>query len=104
MLYADLGTTGCLQCHLKLVGYIVGLHGGAQFPSDDVTRLIIEDGREIEPALADHFEVDEVCLPKLIDCCGFVTELIRSLDDGEGQTCNQVECLEYPVHGCSDTK
>ena len=42
------------QGHRQRVGDIGGGHGGAQLPGQDVAREVIEHGRQIEPAPADH--------------------------------------------------
>ena len=53
----------------------------------------------LSPAPADDAEVGEVRLPQLIDGCGVVLELIRSLDDDEGWTGDQVMGIEQAVDG-----
>ena len=45
------------------------------------------------PALANHLQIGEVRLPKLIDGCGFVLELTGGLDDYEGGVGDQVMCF-----------
>jgi hypothetical protein len=37
-------TTRCLQGEHERVGDVVGPHGGAQLPGDDVTREVVQDG------------------------------------------------------------
>jgi hypothetical protein len=79
-----------LQSHLKPVRDVTRLHRGAQFPSDDVSREVVEDRAEIEPAPADYLQIGEVRLPQLVWRSGFVTELISGLDDNERRAGNQV--------------
>ena len=69
--------------HLQCVGDVFGFHGGAQLPGDDVSREVIENGRQIEPAPPDDLEIREVGLPELIDGRGLVPELIGSFNDDE---------------------
>ena len=45
------------------LGHILGLHRGAQPSRDDVTRVVIENGREIEPTPARDLEIGEVGVP-----------------------------------------
>ena len=45
------------------LGHIVRLHGGTQLPGDDVSGIVVENGRQIEPAPADDLEVSKVGLP-----------------------------------------
>ena len=52
-----------VECLLKRLGHILGLHRGAQPSRDDVTRVVIENGREIEPTPARDLEVGEVGVP-----------------------------------------
>jgi hypothetical protein len=52
----------CLQGQLEGLRHIVRPHGRAQLPGDDVAGVVVEDGRQIEPAPADDLEVGEsVC-------------------------------------------
>ena len=44
-----------LQRHVQRGGDILGLHGWAQLPGDDVAREVVEDGRQVEPAPTDDF-------------------------------------------------
>src|SRR5580658_1062552 len=42
-----------LQRQVQRGGDILGLHGWAQLPGDDVAREVVEDGRQVEPAPTD---------------------------------------------------
>ena len=79
------------------MGDVIGPHGRAQLPGDDVAREVIEDGGEIEPSPADDLEVGEVGLPELVGGRGLVLELVGRLDDDEGRTGDQVVGLEQPI-------
>jgi hypothetical protein len=46
-----------LQRHVQRGGDILGLHGCAQLPGDDVAREVVEDGRQVEPAPTDDFQI-----------------------------------------------
>ena len=59
---------GAAQGHRQRGGDIGGGHGGAQLPGQDVAREVIEHGRQIEPAPADHPQVGKIGLPELIGC------------------------------------
>ena len=62
---SDLGvmTARGLQGKLQCLRHIIGCHRGAQFPSYDVTREVIQDGRQIKPAPANDLEIGEIGLP-----------------------------------------
>jgi len=47
----DLGPIAarCLEGQHESFRHIVGPRGGAQLPGDDVTREVVEDGRQLEP-------------------------------------------------------
>jgi glycosyltransferase involved in cell wall biosynthesis len=49
-----------IERHIERGSDILGLHGGAQLPGDDVARVVVEDGRQIEPSPADDLEIGEV--------------------------------------------
>src|SRR5215218_8895502 len=74
---------GSLQSHIQRFRDVSDLHGGAELPGDDVAREVVQDGTEIEPAPADHFEIGEVGLPKLVWRCGLVGELVGRFHDNE---------------------
>ncbi len=59
---------------------VLSAHGGTELPGRDVAREVVKHGREIVPSLAGDLEVSEVRLPKLVDSCGLVLELVRRLD------------------------
>ena len=63
---------------------ILGLHGNAELPGDDVSGIVVQDGRQIEPAPADHFEIGDVGLPQLIYGRCLFPERIIDLDGGKG--------------------
>ncbi len=93
----DLITTGSLQGQFQRVCHITRLHRGAQLPGDNVPREVVENGGKIEPPPSHDLDVGEVGLSHLIDGCGFVTELVRSLDDNKGRAANEVPYLEQPI-------
>ena len=51
------------QRHVQCVGNVLGPHGAAQLPGDDVARVVVEHGGQIHPAPANDLEVSEVGLP-----------------------------------------
>ena len=69
----------CLQGELQRIGNVFSPHVGAKLPGHDVAAVIIKDCAEIEPAPTEDFDVCEVGLPKLIDGCRFVFELVGGL-------------------------
>ena len=89
-----------LQCQLQRIGDILGLHRRAQLPGDDVAREVVEHGRQIEPAPADHLEIGEVGLPQLIGRRRLVLELIGRLHDDEGRAGDQVVGLQQSIDRC----
>ena len=60
-------------------------HVRAKLPGHDVAAVIIKDCAEIEPAPAENLDVGKVGLPKLIDGCRFVFELVGGLEHDEGR-------------------
>ena len=52
--------------HLDRVGVVIGLHGCAQLPGDDVAREIVEGRRHVEPAPTYDCQAREVRLPELV--------------------------------------
>ena len=71
----DLFAARSFQGELQRVGDVSGLHRGAQLPRHDIPGEVVQDGRQIHPAPAQHLDVGEVGLPHLIDDCGFVSYL-----------------------------
>ena len=51
-------------------------------------------------SLPHDLDAGEVGLPHLIDGCGFIAELVRSLDDNKGRTGNEVTCCEQTIDRC----
>ena len=86
------------QGEIERVGDVAGAHAGAELPGDDVAGVVVEDGREIEPAPADHLEVGEVGLPELVRCRRLFRERLRRLHHDEGRAGDQVVGLEKAVH------
>ena len=72
--------TGRGQRQFDSVRHITSPHVGAELPGDDVTAVVVQDCAEIVSTPADNFEVGEVCLPHLVNGCGFVCELIGGFD------------------------
>ena len=60
------------------LGHILGLHRGAQPSRDDVTRVVIENGREIEPTPARDLEIGEVGVPIKSCALQFHDEVLTS--------------------------
>ncbi len=89
--------TRCRERQVERVGDILGLHGRAQLPGDDIAREVVEDGGEIEPSPADDLQIGEVGLPELVRRRRLVLELVGGLDDDEGRAGDQVLRLEQPV-------
>jgi hypothetical protein len=62
-------------------------------------RRLAEDGREIEPALADDLERDEVGRPEVIDCSTPVLERGCGLDNEKSRAGDEVVDLEDAIDG-----
>ena len=86
-----------LQRQFQRVGHIRGLHRGAEFPGDDVSAVVVEDGREIKPAPADDLQVGEVGLPELVRSDCLVPELIGRADYHVGRGRDQVLGAENAI-------
>ena len=98
-----------VQCILD----IGGSHARAKFPSDDVSAVVVQDGRQVKPTPADGLEIGEVCLPiarqaiwlsqicregELIGCCRLVSELISRFYDDDVGAGNQIMRSKKPVN------
>lgn len=57
---------GGRQRQLDRRRHVGGFHRRAEFPRDDEARVVVQDGRQIEPAPADHLQIREVGLPELV--------------------------------------
>ena len=90
-------TTRRPKSEIQCVRHVFSPHVGAKLPGDDVAAVIVEDGAEIEPAPSQNFDLGKVCLPELIDRCGFVFRLAGRLDDNESWAGDQIMCLEDPI-------
>ena len=109
--YADFGPTqqawfvldprhiasrGC-ERQVQRVGDVFDLHGGAQLPGDDVSREVVQNGRQIKPAPADNLEIGKVGLPELVGPGRLVLELVARLDDDEGRRSDEVMSFEQTI-------
>ena len=79
------------------IGHIFSPHVAAELPADDVSRIVIENGREIELTPANDLQIGEVCLPHLVRRRRFVLELIGRLDDDIGWAGHEVVGLERAI-------
>lgn len=79
------------------VSDILSAHVRAEFPRDDVATVVIQDRAEIIPTPTDDLEVGEVCLPHLVDCCGFVFKLVSRFDDNIIGRGDQIRRLQDTV-------
>ncbi len=91
-------TAGGLQGQIQCVRHILHAHGRAQLPGDDVAAIIVQDRAEIEPPPADHLEIGEVGLPKLVDRRCFVLELIGGFQHDESRAGDQIMRLERAIN------
>ena len=73
-----------LQCQIQRVGHVAGLHRGAELPGDDVTAVVVEDGREVEPAPADDLEIGEVGFPASPGRCAQWRKLQDRITEARG--------------------
>ena len=81
---------GFFQRQVERVLHIGCCHAGAELPGDDVPGEVIEDGREIEPAPADHLQIGKVSLPELVRRGCLVTERVSRFHDDKSRTGDQV--------------
>lgn len=65
-----------LHRQVKRVGHVAGFHCCAKLPCDNVSAVVAQDRREVEPAPADDLQVGEVGLPELVRSRGHVLELV----------------------------
>ena len=42
---------------VQRVGDILGFHGRAKLPGDDVARIVVQDGRQVKPAPTDDLQI-----------------------------------------------
>ena len=97
LLYVDVVQTRGRQRLVERGRDVGGTHRGTEPPCHDVTREVVEHGREVVPAPAGDFEVGEVGLPELVDGGGLVLELVRRLDHHIGRAGDEVVRLQQPI-------
>jgi len=73
-------------------------HHDGQPPTDDVTRVIIQNRRQEIPAPANDAEVGKIRLPQLMYPRGRMLELIRGCKHGKLRTRDQIMGLENAVN------
>ena len=100
----NLVTARRLQGEVECIRYIFCLYVGAKLPGDDVATVVIENRAEIEPAPAEHLDVGEVGLPKLVDGRRLVLELISCFQNDEGWAGDQSCAFSARYTVVSDTK
>ena len=88
----------CRQRHFKRICDISRLHRGTELPADDVTREVIQNGRQIHPAPANDLEVGELGLPQLVYRRRFISELAGCLHHDKGRTGDQVIGFKQAIH------
>ena len=76
---------------------IPSFHRGTQLPCNDVAGIVVEDGRQVEPAPPRDLEIGEVRLPELVRRRRLVLERIGRLDNDEGRTGDQIMSLQGPI-------
>ena len=86
-----------LQRQVERVGHVARFHRRAELPGDDVTAVIVQDRREIEPAPANHLQIGEVGLPELVWPCGLVPELVGCRQNHIGRAGDQVVRLKDAI-------
>ena len=67
-------TARCLESQFQGVSDILGPHGRAELPCDDIAREVVKHRRQIYPSPADDLEVGKVGLPHLVGIRGFGVE------------------------------
>src|SRR5680860_178033 len=97
MEYVGLIAARSLKGQFQRISHIRCFHRGTEFPGNDVARVIIKDGREIEPSPTNDLEIGKIGLPHLVYGSGFVLELAGGLDDNEGWTGNQIMSLQQAI-------
>jgi hypothetical protein len=85
------------QCQIQRVRHIARRHRGAQLPRDDVAGIVVEHGREVNPAPTDQLEIGKIGLPHLIRAGGFGVELVASIDDDIGRAGDQILRFEQAI-------
>src|ERR1019366_3711051 len=86
-----------LQRQVQRFRDVPGLHRRAELPGNDVAREVVQYRAEVKPAPADHLEIGEVGLPKLVWRRGLVLELIGGFHDNVGGTGDQVVLLQQAI-------
>jgi hypothetical protein len=93
----DLITARGFQRQGQGVGDVLGPYGRAQLPGDDIAGIVVQNGRQVEPAPADDLEIGEIGLPHLVGPGGLVAEFLGRLDHHEGRAGDQVMGLQQSV-------
>src|SRR5690606_21582391 len=74
--HLPLGQRHLFQCPSHCFLHVPCVHRGAEFPMDDITTVIVQNGREIVPSPSHDLQIGEVRLPHLVDPCGLVPVLL----------------------------
>ena len=90
---------GRVQRQFERCRDIPSFHGGTQLPGNDVAGIVVEDGRQVEPAPPCDLEIGKVRLPELVRRRRLVPERIGRLDNDEGRTGDQIMSLQDPIDG-----
>ena len=82
---------------IQRVFHVLGLHGPAELPGDDIAREVVHHRRQIIPAPVDHLQVGEIRLPELVRLGCRMFELVFGRDHSKHRRCDQVVSLEDPI-------
>ena len=82
---------------VERVGNILSPHVAAEFPADDVARVVVQDRGQVKPAPADDLEIGKIRLPHLVWRCGFVLKLVRSLDNDVSWAGDEIVGFEQAI-------
>ena len=95
---------GRVQRQFERCRDIPRFRGGTQLLGNEVAGIVVEDGRQVEPAPPCDLEIGKVRLPELVRRRRLVPERIGRLDNDEGRTGDQIMSLQDPIDGGSETK
>ena len=85
------------ECQVERGRDVGSAHRGTKPPSRDVTREVVEHGRQVVPAPTSDLQVGKIRLPELVDGGGLVLELVCRLDHHIGRAGDQVMRFQQPI-------
>ena len=95
--HLDMLDPGFCDGHIQRVFHVLGLHGPAELPGDDIAREVVHHRRQIIPTPMHDLQIRKIRLPELIRPGCRMFELVFGRDHGKHRRCDQAVGLEDPI-------